>query len=179
MTAASDEFYARCKSIMKAAGGGFIIYAKPDPADEVRNQIAADKWLAYLASKGLDKTAAVWRQILSGGGKAITVPFEDPELFETGYVNPYPVPRWNPPPVIRARGNVSQQVERAKQSMRAYKPKREKWEPVPEPLVSPHEWLAQQEANPDPIPMLSDAMREKLGLPPIDIVPDVDRYAAE
>jgi hypothetical protein len=86
MTMTSDEFYAKCKGFMKLNPGlTFVIETRPQ-SDLARQETARAAWLDYLDRNGLRKTAASWRMIWAGGGKAVTVPTENPGVFDLSYV---------------------------------------------------------------------------------------------
>jgi hypothetical protein len=89
-----DEFIKRSLSMAKAAGGGVAIYTNPPAGSFADNERMANEWLFYFESVGLWGLAATCRGILSGRGKAISVPCEKPELFDLTYVPPSVAPSW-------------------------------------------------------------------------------------
>lgn len=172
MNAAAENFHQRVKDYAKAnAGMMFVIHAKPEPQDRVREDASRKAWFAYLSVNGLTGTLSTWQFILNGSGKAITVPCEKPEWFDPYYVAPVGGYRDPSEPSQRPRVDVSRVVQRTMASLRAAVPKGR--QPVPadhlrEPEKTPAEWLAEYQANPPPIPVLSDEAKEKFGIrPPI------------
>ena len=88
MTMTSDEFYAKCKGFMKLNPNmTFVIETRPQ-SDLARQEKARSAWLDYLDRNGLRRTASTWRMIWAGGGKAVTVPTEDPTVFDLSYAPP-------------------------------------------------------------------------------------------
>ena len=80
-----DEFYANVKSYTKMNPSVmFIIWSNPSENHE-RQTKARAIWLDYLESQGLHTTAKVWKAIWNGIGKAVTVPSEDPRIFDLSY----------------------------------------------------------------------------------------------
>ena len=84
----SEEFYIKAKGFMKLNPGlTFMIESRPQ-SDFDRHDRARAAWISYLEGLGLRSTASTWRFIWAGGGKAVTVPTEDPGLFDLSYVPP-------------------------------------------------------------------------------------------
>jgi hypothetical protein len=82
----SDEFYAKAKGFLKLNPAmTFVIETRPQ-TDVARHERARAQWLDYCDREGLRSTAATWRFIWAGGGKAVTVPTEDPGVFDLSYV---------------------------------------------------------------------------------------------
>ena len=160
MNEAAIDFHQRVKAWFIANPSmAYVIHAKPAPEDAGKQLLSANAWFAYLDAKGLPGTAACWRAILTGNGKAITVPAERPELFDYTYVPPIHEPHWKGEnPSTRARGDISGVVERTRKALSATKPrgKAPTWEPEPEAIQRPSDWLADAIENPRPVPALSD-----------------------
>ena len=89
----SDEFYANLKSYVKINPSMmFVIWSNPTEAID-RQTKAKAMWLDYLEDQGLYKTAKVWKSIWGGNGKAVTVPSEDPRIFDLRYHPDQDAPR--------------------------------------------------------------------------------------
>jgi len=98
----SAKFYDKAKSYMKLAPDAtFIIWSNPTE-DFDRQTRARAMWLDYLEHEELHQTAKTFKAIWGGIGKAITVPSEDPRVFDLRY---HPAekgprtsygPRWQP-----------------------------------------------------------------------------------
>lgn len=89
----SDEFYANVKSYIKINPSMmFIIWSNPTEAVE-RQTKARAMWMDYLEAQGLHTTVKVWKAIWNGEGKAVTVPSEDPHIFDLGYSSSQDTPR--------------------------------------------------------------------------------------
>jgi hypothetical protein len=81
----SDEFHASVlKFFRQNQSLAYVIYSNPT-ADVDRQIAARAQWLDYLESKNLTGTAKTFKAIWNGGGKAITVPTEDPTIFDLSY----------------------------------------------------------------------------------------------
>ena len=81
----SDEFYTKVKGYVKLNPSmTYVIYTNPTE-DHDRQTKAKAMWLDYLEAKGLKNTASTWKFIWSGGGKAVTVPTEDPMIYDLTY----------------------------------------------------------------------------------------------
>ena len=81
----SDEFYTKVKGYLKLNPGmTYIIWSNPTE-DHDRQTRAKAMWLDYLEAKGLKHTASTWKMIWGGGGKAVTVPTEDPTIYDLTY----------------------------------------------------------------------------------------------
>lgn len=183
MNNASAEFYKRSRAFLLANPGmAVVIHATPAPDNAAFERHSKQAWFTYLRDKGLHSTLDTWRFILSGGGKAITVPCENPELFDPSYVLPALDKRWREPqPSDHPRTrDIRGVLDRTKESLRTAKPRGSKELPEAErkPEKSPQEWLNDYVANPPPIPVLSDAFRKAMNLPPSRPSPDY-REAAE
>ena len=88
-----EELHEKMKSYLKTNPQlAFVIMTSPNE-DHARHNKAKVAWLAYLDANGLKKTASTWRMIWNGGGKAVTVPTEDPCIFDMKYNPDYNAPR--------------------------------------------------------------------------------------
>ena len=81
----SKKFYDKAKSYMKLAPDAtYIIWSNPTE-DQERQTKARAMWLDYLDAQGLRQTAKTFKSIWGGSGKAVTVPSEDPRVFDLSY----------------------------------------------------------------------------------------------
>jgi len=89
----SKKFYDKAKSYMKLApDASFIIWSNP-AEDHDRQMKARAMWLDYLEHEGLLVTAKTCKSIWGGAGKAVTVPAEDPRVFDLRYHPEQDAPR--------------------------------------------------------------------------------------
>lgn len=89
----SAKFYDKAKSYMKLAPDAtYIIWSNPTE-DHERQKKARAMWLDYLDSQGLKQTARTWKAIWAGAGKTVTVPSEDPCVFDLRYMPAEKAPR--------------------------------------------------------------------------------------
>lgn len=89
----SDELYTSAKGYLKVnLSMAYVIFSTPSE-DHHRQTKARAMWLDYLEAKGLDKTAKTWKSIWAGAGKAVTVPAEDPRVFDLRYHPAQDAPR--------------------------------------------------------------------------------------
>lgn len=81
----SAKFYDKAKSYMKLApDAAYIIWSNPSE-DHERQKKARAMWLDYLEHEKLAITAKTFKTIWGGAGKAVTVPAEDPRVFDLRY----------------------------------------------------------------------------------------------
>lgn len=164
MNHASAEFYKRAVGFLQVNPGmSVVIHAKPDPDSARRENEIRLSWFTYLTVRDLNSTLKTWRAILGGGGKSITVPCEDPEIFDPSYCAPAYGYRDPEPPSQDERKDISVAVGNTLRELRAAVPKSGVGRvPAPKgPEKPPAEWLRDYQANPPPIPVLSDAARKK------------------
>lgn len=172
MNSASKDFYDRAKNFAKVNSGMLVvIHTTPDPADAEReNRILVD-WFTYLSVRGLTSTLASFQNILGGAGKAVTLPCENPEMFDPGYVAP--VHKWRKPEPKKGERtrNIGALVAATKASLKAAKPYGDKGrvrtpEEIADDGLTPQQratkWLAEYQENPPPIPVFSDEMKKEL-----------------
>jgi hypothetical protein len=89
----SKKFYDKAKSYMKLAPDAtYIVWSNPTE-DTERQTKARAMWLDYLDAQGLQQTASTFKAIWGGNGKAITVPSEDPRVFDLSYHPAHDAPR--------------------------------------------------------------------------------------
>jgi hypothetical protein len=89
----SDKFYTSAKGYLKVNPSmAYVIWSNPTE-DQDRQMKARAMWLEYLEQNGLHKTAKTWKSIWAGAGKAVTVPAEDPGVFDLRYMRAEKAPR--------------------------------------------------------------------------------------
>lgn len=156
------SFCERMKAFAKANTGFlFVIHSKPEPNDAAKERKARDAWFDYLNANGLHRTLACWRAILNGGGKAITVPTERPELFDLAYVPPKRPGVWDeePPPKCERSQAVAERAMETLAGLRMHSG-RGKLDSSPKPPPpSFADWEAEFRSR--PIPVLSDEVRKE------------------
>ena len=84
----SEEFYTKLKGFAKINPQTMFIIESVPKEDHDRQIRARAMWLSYLDANGLKLTAKTWKAIWAGGGKAVTVPTEDPRNFDLKYHPP-------------------------------------------------------------------------------------------
>jgi hypothetical protein len=90
----SEELFEKMKGFMKLNSSmAYIIWSNPTE-DHDRQTRARAVWLSYLEVQGLTRTVKTFKSIWAGGGKAVTVPTEDPLNFDLTY-NPPQKPHRN------------------------------------------------------------------------------------
>lgn len=165
MNQASAEFYNRCRAFLRANQGmAAVVHANPEQADMARELRIRDEWFTYLHEKGLTSTLATWQFILKGGGKAITVPCDSPELFDPSYVAPRHMWR-EPKPADQPRTrDIAAVLARTKAELAASKPRGRANVPTrpSEPVKPPQDWLDEYQANPPPIPVFSEQFKASM-----------------
>ena len=81
----SMEFFDKAKGFLKLNPSmTYIIWSNPTE-DTERQTKARAMWLDYLEEQGLVSVAKTFKSIWAGGGKAVTVPSEDPRNFDLKY----------------------------------------------------------------------------------------------
>jgi hypothetical protein len=81
----SRKFYEKAKGYMKMnPDATFVILSNPTE-DHDRQTKARAVWLDYLEGQDLVATAKTFKSIWAGNGKAVTVPSEDPCIFDLSY----------------------------------------------------------------------------------------------
>ena len=63
----------------------YVIYTTPQQSNLERENAARAAWFAYFEERSMKETLRLCRSILGGGGKAITLPCEKPEMFDLNY----------------------------------------------------------------------------------------------
>jgi hypothetical protein len=89
----SEEFYTKVKGFAKLNPQMMFIIESVPKEDQARQEKARAAWLDYLAANNLKGTVSTWKFIWAGGGKAITVPAEDPRIFDLKYHPEQDAPR--------------------------------------------------------------------------------------
>ena len=156
MNQVSEQFYQRYLAYQRVNPGMVHVVRKGDDDEAVR------AWFTYFQVKGQTGTLRLFKQLLDEK-KAVQFPCRLPELFEPSYEPPKH--QWRDTSTGEvSRGDVSRVVQGTLASLRNAVPKGRP--PVPkshlvEPVKSPDQWLADYQANPPPIPVLSDEARAK------------------
>lgn len=167
MNQGSNDYYNRAQNFLKVNPGmAAVVLTNPDAADAERQHKIMVAWFTYFSERGLKGVLANCERILSGAGKAITFPCDDPEMFDPSFVMPRH--KWHkvePDRGPRTR-NIAELHQRTMAALRSAKvkgakPEREKPQG---PTMTPQEWLNDYQANPPPIPVFSDEFKRKLGL---------------
>jgi hypothetical protein len=81
----SAEFYQKVRAFMKNNVDLVFVIEGINSEGSGRQAQAKERWLHYLDQNGLTRTAQVWRYIWSQS-KAVTVPAENPAIFDLKYV---------------------------------------------------------------------------------------------
>lgn len=168
MNNASNEFYQRAKNFLKVNPGmAAVVHTVPDAADAERESRIKVDWFTYFLERGYKGVLANCERILSGQGKAITLPCESPEMFDPSYAAPRY--KWNQQEAsqgTRTRDIAELHAETLRQLRSATPRGQRKASQLPqEPQQSPQEWLDAYQANPPPLPVFSDEFKRRVQPP--------------
>ena len=81
----ANEFFDKAKGFLKLNPSlTYVIWSNPTE-DHDRQTKARALWLQYLEEQKLVSVVKTFKAIWAGGGKAVTVPTEDPRIFDLKY----------------------------------------------------------------------------------------------
>ena len=89
----SEEFHTKMKGFVKIHPQMMFIIESVPKEDHARQEKARAAWVEYLTANNLRNTVSTWKFIWAGGGKAVTVPAEDPCIFDLKYHPQQDAPR--------------------------------------------------------------------------------------
>lgn len=81
----SEEFHTKMKGFAKLNPQMMFVIESNPKEDQARQEKARASWIRYLNDNDLKNTLGTWKFVWNGGGKAITVPSEDPRNFDLKY----------------------------------------------------------------------------------------------
>jgi hypothetical protein len=149
----------------------FVWKAHMDDAEEKkRADRVLSAWLVYLEERGHYATLRTWKFIADGGGRALTFPCEEPEIFDITYTrSERPAARYEeraPNPDRVARKQIADKVPEAAPSTRPPRDKRCSDYEVEAARPQTAKELGEEFQREKP--PISDSLRAKIALPPKD-----------